>query len=355
VTTRLLSLAQLQPSDVERWRDLAARSAEANPFFEYELAAPAARHLGGDGVSLLVVEHGGDWTGCLPVQRSRIGGIAKSVVAWRHPYCFLGTPLIDRETVEPAVERLVATVRCERGVFLVLPWMLADGAVFAALRAAMGSLAAVTVTERGYERAAFRRGDDGSLPDPLSKSRRRDLRRRWRRLEEELGAPLEMTEIGGSDAGVREFLELEASGWKGERGTALASDPGHAAFFEEMCAGFAAQGRLVMRRLGTPDRAIAMTTSIAAGDTVFCFKMAFDESLRGYGPGVQLLAREIEGFGDRSERWLDSCASADNELVNSMMPDRRRITTLVVARRGPRATLSRQGARALQLLQGVFS
>src|SRR5271167_1614573 len=64
----LAPVQDLQARDVHAWRDLAARAAEPNPFFEPECVLPAARHLGGPAPALLIVkDRGGEWLACLPV------------------------------------------------------------------------------------------------------------------------------------------------------------------------------------------------------------------------------------------------------------------------------------------------
>src|SRR5436305_120658 len=63
----------LTPSDVARWRDLAARSAEPNPFHEPELVLPAIAHLPHARVRLLVAtDAAGDWLGELRRQRAAL-------------------------------------------------------------------------------------------------------------------------------------------------------------------------------------------------------------------------------------------------------------------------------------------
>ena len=71
VTTRAVPMDGLTPDDLARWRDLAARAAEPNVFFEPELLVPAVRALARPGsVRLLVVADGdGRWTACAPVHR----------------------------------------------------------------------------------------------------------------------------------------------------------------------------------------------------------------------------------------------------------------------------------------------
>ena len=75
------------------------------------------------------------------------------------------------------------------------------------------------------------------------------------------------------------------SGWKGEAGTAFAADASHSRFFAEMCRGFARQGRVEMMALRCAGRTLAMATLLAARDSRYAFKMAFDEEFRKQSPG----------------------------------------------------------------------
>ena len=85
-----------------------------------------------------------------------------------------------------------------------------------------------------------------------------------------------------------------------------------------------------MLSLGTTDRTAAMQCNLAAGDTLFCFKVAFDDDLARYSPGVQLELAAVEAFHDSAGLALvDSCAEPDNELINGLWPDRRTLSTLV--------------------------
>jgi hypothetical protein len=94
-------------------------------------------------------------------------------------------------------------------------------------------------------------------------------------------------------------------------------------------------------------RVVAMKCNIAAGDTLFCFKIGHDEELRRYSPGVQLERANVGIFHEhREEHLMDSCAAPDNVMINRLWPDRRTITSLVVSRRGARNVVSRHGIRA---------
>ena len=150
----------------------------------------------------------------------------------------------------------------------------------------------------------------------------------------------------GEPAAVEAFLALEASGWKGEAGTAMRS-AAHAEFFRETCAGFAAAGRLQLVALTGGDRSLAMQCNLRAGDGVFCFKLGVDEEFARYSPGVQLQVDNVHLFhGDETLQWADSCADPSNQMINRLWPDRRHLVSVMVPGAGALGRAGRLQARA---------
>lgn len=350
---RQIPLSPMSAGDLERWQELAARAVEPNPFFEPAFARPAAERLGERGTSLLVVEDAGGWRACLPVQRAKIARVVPGLRTWRHLYCFLGTPLLDAEVAVPAARMLLDT-GVEPGRQLMLESLYAEGPAAAALCQATDDLGLVTVHERGHDRALLERRERGGYLDGLRSHHWRELNRLGRRLESELGGPITVSDESSSDAALDRFLELERSGWKGREATALGSSPAHAGFFREVCRAFAADGRLQLLTLSAAERTVAMKCNFSAGQGAFCFKIAYDEELARFSPGVQLERENVRVFHEaRSERWQDSCADAENTMINRLWPDRRRMRTVVLARRGALATVSRQGIKAAHAVREI--
>jgi CelD/BcsL family acetyltransferase involved in cellulose biosynthesis len=347
VRARIHPIDALTDDQIAAWRALAANAVEPNPFFEPDCVLPAARHLPARDVALLVVEGPAGWAACMPVAPVRLVGVSAALGTWRHPYCFLGTPLIDRGSLALGVAELVRHPLRDKRLPLFVLQSMTDGPVLSALRPSLGEQRLAIPFESSHERATLQRRGDGEYPSGMRAHHRRELKRLWRRLEETLDGPIEVEEGRGEAPELDEFLRLEASGWKGESATALAADPAHAAFFHELCASFAAQGRLQMLTMKVGERVVAMKCNIAAGDTLFCFKIGHDDELRRYSPGVQLERANVGIFHDRrGEQLMDSCAAPDNVMINRLWPDRRSITSLVLSRRGARSVVSRQGIRA---------
>ena len=346
-----LSPATMTTGDIERWQTLAGAAVEPNPFFEPAFALAAAEHLRERGMSLLVVEDDEGWRACMPVQSTRIARIVPGLRTWGHLYCFLGTPLLDSAHAVPAARSLLA-LALESKRPLMLETLVDGGPASTAIRRAAGELGLVTIADSGHDRALLERRPAGDYLEAMRSHRRRELNRLGRRLEAELGCALSVADEAGDETAVDRFLELERSGWKGRGDTALGSSPGHAAFFRAVCRTFAADGRLQLLALSADTRTVAMKCNLYAGEGGFCFKIAYDEELGRFSPGVQLERENIQLFHDeRPERWQDSCADPQNEMINRLWPDRRRIRTTVLARRGARAAAERQGIKAVRAIQ----
>jgi CelD/BcsL family acetyltransferase involved in cellulose biosynthesis len=334
VRAQVLGLDELSAADTERWRELAAQAAEPNPFFEPEYVLPAAARIGGRRVGLAVVRGTEGWSACLPVHRPRrwhripIGCVA----TWAHRYCFLGTPMVSRGREDAAVAAIARELIRERGAtFLGLDAIADEGPVRDALRLATEHRRGEEVSVNRHRRAVLRRTSSGGEQSAVKGKHRRELERKRRRLEEELGGPVKTVERAEDAGAVEEFLELEASGWKGREGTAMASVEQDAEFFRAVCAPYRELGRLHLLSLEADGQPVAMACNLRAGEGIFCIKIAFDERWRRHSPGALLVLDHVSWFEEHEDAsWMDSCVQPGNELLNRLWPDSRGIVTLAV-------------------------
>lgn len=344
-----IGLDSIAPAQVSAWRDLAASAIEPNVFLEADYVLAAARAFGvGSEVSLLVDDDGGEWNGCLAVREQRLLGRPAMSSTWKHPYSFLGTPLVRAGRADRFAEALIDAVHRRQAGLLLSLQEIADGPVLAAIRAAEERSADVRIVRASsVERAALKITGDPDGAVSMGTKGRKSLAKRRRGLCKELG----LEEIAGrtrpSDAeSVEKFLALEAASWKGEAGTAMACDERHAEFFRTVCARLAEQDRLYFRSLEADDRVAAMTTEFGAGDVIFGFKSAFDEDLKRFSPGKVLQVDNLVAINAAADQALyDSCGDPDNEALNVLWPDRRTLWSLVFARDDLRGNLA---ARALE-------
>lgn len=323
-------------SDLACWQELAVRAIEPNPFFEPEYVLPLARGLGQQArVRLLVVRDGNGWQACLPVHSTKSWHHIplRSLSTWRGHvlYGVLGTPLVSPDRAEESLSALLDGMhRADpRARFAGFDWVADDRAMSEPLAGALGSLSPTPLPFDRFERAALRRRPQPTyLEETLSSKHRRELHRQRRKLGEALGEEPQMVDRAGEDAAYEQFIALEGAGRKGDRGVVVGADPGHVAFFKEMCREFAALGRLQLLELHGCGQTLAAKCNLLAGDTIFCLKIAYDETWSAYSPGIMLESDTLDHFHNESDAgFMDSCADPNNAMINRLWPDRRPITT----------------------------
>jgi CelD/BcsL family acetyltransferase involved in cellulose biosynthesis len=149
----------------------------------------------------------------------------------------------------------------------------------------------------------------------MSKDFQRTLRRRRRRLEE-MGplTVVEQTSRETSDL-LATGLQLEAAGWKGERGHAVLNDPTHDRWYRSMSEVAEDHGWLRLCGLYIDERLLAFRYDLEAGDTRWGMLSAFDESpdVASLSPGTLLLETVLENaassglgayeFGAGNDSW----------------------------------------------------
>lgn len=329
---RTRPLRGLDARTLDRWQALAGRAAESNPYAEPAVVLAAAEHLpGGNRALLLSVEHGEEMTFALPVEREPATRHRPFPVlgTWKGYYPPLATPLLDPAHGEAAWRAVRAALSHQaHAAWLLLDPMTADGPVAAALRAAAPARTLETLPRA----VAYREG--GARVRPSEKTQR-SLRARRRKLEAMAGVPAVTFRVDPGaplpDGLAEEFLALEASGWKGRGGTALASRPETAAFFRALVGVQAARGGLQIVGIRCGERLVAATVNLVSRDGVYFHKIAYDEEFHTASPGRILMADTMNAFADDpSLAYADSCADPGASLSNQMLHDRRTVATMVV-------------------------
>jgi CelD/BcsL family acetyltransferase involved in cellulose biosynthesis len=341
----VIALAALSESDLRAWRALADAALEPNPFFHPDFVLPTAAALGHD-VSLLVSRRDGNWRACLPVTERRGWRAipARGLVTWRHQYCFLGTPLVTGEDPAAALREILELGLERTRGFLGLDLVSAEGPFDDALQESLEGLPR-PVSIRRFSRAFIDR--DGEIGTNLSSRHQKEFRRMRRRLGEELGAEVEMSDASGERGAIGRFLELEQSSWKGSKGTALLA-AGHGELFEQVCRGFRERGALELLDLHCGERSVSMLCNLIAGDCAFSFKIAMDEDLRRWGPGTMLMLDQISRVeSGATARRMDSCAEPSNQMINRAWSGRRELAILALPASGPRGALARAVIRGV--------
>jgi CelD/BcsL family acetyltransferase involved in cellulose biosynthesis len=338
----LHELSALAPH-VAAWEALAAHALEPNPFYEPWMLLPALRAPGARFELVLVYASGTveRLIGLFPLERlPRCKGLPLCVLRlWPHAHCYLRTPLLRRGCESEALEAFFGWVARDSGASLLqLHKVPGEGPFQCALMRHFGRHPHTVYLADRYARALFRpqRSAADYLRAVLPGRRLKEFRRLERRLAE-LG-PLAYRALGAADGAehwIRDFLALEARGWKGRAGTALASAPADRAFFEAVAREAARRGRLDMQGLYLGGRALALSCKLRAGDGAFAFKIAFDEEFAKFSPGVLLELAHLEQLHREGRvRWMDSCAAPGHFMAHRLWRERRVLQTLTVAAGG---------------------
>jgi CelD/BcsL family acetyltransferase involved in cellulose biosynthesis len=131
---------------------------------------------------------------------------------------------------------------------------------------------------------------------------RRNLKRFRKKLESQ--GPVSTELRRGSPAGeefLRTFIALEASGWKGRNGTAMADNPSAIAFYGTLAERLGPQESFEWYVIRVRDQVIAAQMCIRCGGSLMLAKIAFDEAYSDCRPGHLLTGEVIKDAFARPE------------------------------------------------------
>jgi hypothetical protein len=338
------ALVPLTEISADQWRGLAERAVEANGYYlpEWELAVNASAR-GRTGATALAAWSDPSLAYDGPV---RLIGLLPVVSLWRayriplpvlvsaQPYGTLCTPPLDRDNAEDAVQHLMREARNAGAHALILRDMSLDGKAIRAFTEVLRRDGMRPRLLQSHLRACLdaTRDADELLAEALGPKKLKELRRQRNRLAEHGATSFEVARKPDEVAAALEtFLALEASGWKGKRGTALMQDQGDAAFIRRATAALAetAQCEIVTLRAGATPVAAAIV--LRHQDRAFYFKLGVDERFAKFSPGVQLtldLTRHL--CADPTIAFADSTASPDHPMINPIWRGRLSIGDVLI-------------------------
>ncbi|HYH19465.1 MAG TPA: GNAT family N-acetyltransferase [Azospirillum sp.] len=346
--------------------DLARDLADANVYYEPWFALPLLRAFGADQdlVFLLMSAPDADGAprliGFFPFERRHLHRFAPlpCLRLWRDPFLYVPrcNPLVRTGAADACCAALLDWLEHapDSPGLLDLPRLTGDTTFARALEcrlAAGQTLRHVRLTQDSH---LYRRQADADayLKTALSGERRQTLRRKRRHLDK-LG-PVEFTDIGDDgggdgdvDAAIDGLFDLEASGWKGTDGTAIAS-LGHREVIRAVLHAAHARGRLSLLGLRVGGRLVAARSAFLAPPGSFVFKIGYDERepYARSSPGFLLEEEAIRRLHAADARtadglaWQDTCSAPTSTLFRAMRSDPLPIARhLVAVRGGPAAAL----------------
>ncbi len=172
----------------------------------------------------------------------------------------------------------------------------------------------------------------------------KDLRRRTKKAETEVGAIRFEISNALPSVEIRAYAELESAGWKGAEGTALAPGNTQEVFYNDWMSSLAPGVEAHFYKLWIGDQLAAMRISIVHRSTLYILKVTHNETLRANSPGILMLhkviesmyagtinARRIEFYGRVGEvhrPWMTGSQAIFHGLIyrNSWLAQVRRLT-----------------------------
>jgi CelD/BcsL family acetyltransferase involved in cellulose biosynthesis len=100
-------------------------------------------------------------------------------------------------------------------------------------------------------------------------------------------------------------IQVEAAGWKGRQGTALACDSPRAAFYRQYAAAASRKGILRICFLYIGDRPAAMQIAVEWASRFWLLKIGYDESYKRCSPGALLMLEVIREAARRGLRSVE--------------------------------------------------
>ncbi len=338
---RLLRLSELAVADHLAWAALSRAASQDSIYASHWFTQSVlAHHDAGRHYGLLVVgAPDGSWDGVLVIRR--IAALGR--LPFRHfanlldANQFSGVPLVRPGCETRFWESLFAALDAQPlGCnALRLAEMPEEHRATRALLALCGAQSRPVERLASKARALWQpaTGAAETAFAHLSAKRRGRLQGLERKLAESHG-PIELQQVAEAselDQWLSEFLALELAGWKGKKGSALASDGRTAQHFRHVAHTGFADGSFKALALRANGRPIAMTSYFLAGQNGFGFKMAYDENYACFAPGILLIRQMMALHQNISGLRFDSCSPPDAGMINELWPDRHRISDYIIA------------------------
>jgi CelD/BcsL family acetyltransferase involved in cellulose biosynthesis len=318
---------------VQFWDDLCDRTADDNAYYAPGYANAILHHINKRDVTFVLAWDDSDLIGLLPVTRQRyaLPFLGSGGSAWRTKYTFGCMPLIDRDRADAAAGLLLDGLSSLGPAEWVLPTVNAQGASCAALVRSLNRRGAPWLFANSFQRASLESSCsyDEYTQRHLAPKRRKGIERNLRRLQELGKLTFEShTDGAGLERAVTSFLDIEAAGWKGREGTALACDPAGVAFAHAAFTGHNTQSARRADVLLLDGKAIAVSLMIFAGRTGFTIKCCYDEEFRSFSPGLVLELEVIRSL--LTDKWADrlDSATAGPHVIDGLWSERIEVADL---------------------------
>ena len=285
-----------------------------------ELILPLLKHFG--NAKLVTVSQGPDILMAFPISSKRL-----FLKDWDTPLTASGLPHLSAELGASALLSFINS-QTKPILFGAIP---THGSFIETLKKQSGNFKIIET----WQRAALK--PTGKFEDWLQinfdQKRRKEFKRLRNRLNEQGNMVTEILQQGeDTKPFVDDLLMLEAKGWKGVKGTAIATNLKLKTALEEACINLHQSNKLRFWSLKLDGRAIASLFAIVEGDQAWLGKIAYDEDFAKYSPGVQIILDCTESFfAEPNIKLIDSSAIPNHPMIDRIWRDRIEMVNVFVA------------------------
>ncbi|MDQ7007941.1 MAG: GNAT family N-acetyltransferase [Acidobacteriota bacterium] len=296
----------------EAWRQLEQADPPSVIGTFHFLSAWCRQRLGEDQLQVLVFHQGSECVGIAPlmIAQRRMGPLRVPTLLYLSRNGYVpGARLLAR----PDAREIVAEALVDHLLHRDRPWH----AVRLNNIEPGGPLEA-TIRRRQEDGARINFGpDEGSATIPLPadwqelmagfrRDRRKTLRNKTRRMEEELGLENRaVRDLREMLPALDECFAVSARSWQGRAGTGIDSNAPSRAFYRDLLTDYARRGQARIQLLRAGGRAVAFELSLAHRDTHYALKTGYDEAFKEYGPGVIVEAAAFRAALEAGDRRVE--------------------------------------------------
>ena len=325
------------------WSNLIGRALDSNVFLTPGFLLPAAQHIEQDYQPRFIFI----WDHSISQADQQLLGLfvidlpasGRGTIArfWQRNYSALGTPVVDKTRAEIVLDRFFKWIERHHPhiVAVQIPMLPAESNTALAFEAYSQHMGLEHKPLTRFQRAILSAGRsfDEVLPAASKAKHIRNWARQSRQLEQ-LGTVT--YEIATTPHDVRQsiedFMQLEASGWKGDQRTALIAKASLATFARTMARLLAHERQFAIHALKLNGKPISMGIVLISEDQACFWKIAYDEDFASYSPGIQfVLAFSKHQTAQADIALTDSCAIPNHPMIDRLWPERQNMVDLMIA------------------------
>ncbi|WP_372522416.1 GNAT family N-acetyltransferase [Sulfuricaulis sp.] len=313
-----------------------------------------------DAVSIFVARRDGKPVAILPLKHGTRKWYGLRVRQWdlpEHPHLPLNDILLGRGvTAAEVIAALTRTLRehAPRGWdVLSFTGVLEESPLVELVTGTRGRVATSLLKTCDY---LVCRGTYEDITEKFSHNFRSNLNKARNKLARVNGVEFRsVTDQPELSRAFSEFVDIEASGWKGEKGTgtAIKLHPELMRFYQSVIDEFSTSGAVTINSLKAGGKLIASQFCVKDEDTLYVLKLAYDEDWSRVAPGNMLFERVIQE-GIRSKGFQYVNLVGDPPWFKDWRPESQNVYNIWLYNRTPMGLVLFGAMKAKQLLKPFY-